>query len=132
MSFFKISANGAFPSPPNPQPISAGQIMETCAEFTVPTGQANGSTVQMIPLPARARVVETIVAASASTTLTVGDGDDVDRYITSTAVTAPVRSNAATAFGYNYGDAGDTVDIVFGALPTVGTVIRLTALYVYE
>lgn len=132
MSFFKISANGAFPSPPNPQPISAGQVMETCAEFTVPNGQANGSVVQMIPLPARARVIETIVAASGSTTLVVGDGDDPDRYITTGAVTTPVRSNAATAFGYNYGDAGDTIDITFGATPTQGVVIRLTALYVYE
>jgi len=132
MAFFKIVAGQPFPNPYAPQPISAGQIMETCSEFTVPNGQANGSVVQMIPLPPRARVVETVIAASASATVAVGDGDDVDRYITSTAVTTPVRSNAATAFGYNYGDAGDTIDITFGALPTAGTVIRLTALYVYE
>lgn len=134
MAFFLINANTTFPNPPTPQPISAGTVYEATAKFTVPTGQANASVVQMIPIPARGRVVGVSAAAVGSAaTFSVGDGDDDDRYITSGAVAAGAvaRTNVATAFGYSYTTA-DTLDVKFGATPTAGGIVYLTIHYVIE
>ena len=134
MAFFLIDANKPFPSPPNPQPISAGVVYETTSKFVLPDSAVSGNVFPMIPLPARARVVDVSLACVAQgATVAVGDGDDPDRYITSGAVAAGAvaRTNVATAFGYNYPKA-DTLDIVLGATPTDGGTVYLSARYVIE
>jgi hypothetical protein len=122
-------------NPAWPVEISAGTMHESMARFTIPAGTPNGAVIQMVPLPPRTRVLDVIAGAvGQAATFAVGDGDDVDRYITSAAVAAGAvtRMNAATGFGYNYGAAGDTIDIVFGALPTAGGIVYVSVRYVYE
>lgn len=134
MAFFNIDANQRFPNPPTPQPISAGAIYEATSRYVVPAGVANGATVQMVPLPARSRVVGvTAAAVGQATTIQVGDALDTDRYITNGAVAAGAvtRTNAATAFGFTNLSA-TTLDIVFGATPTAGGTIFVTVFYVIE
>jgi hypothetical protein len=134
MAFFYIDANKPMPDPPTPQPISAGAVYEATAKFLIPNGQASGSVVKMIPVPARARVVEVIAAAvDQASTVAVGDDGDDDRYIASAAITAGVvsRLNKAVGIGFNYA-AADTIDIKFGATPTAGGTVFLTVLYVIE
>lgn len=134
MAFFEIDANKPFPSPPTPQPISAGVVYEATAKYTLQAGVAAALVVPMVPVPARARVVDVIVTAAAqSTTLTVGDGDDDDRYVTSGAVAsgAIVRMNSGVGAEYNY-TAADTIDIKLGGTPVAGGIVYLKVLYVIE
>lgn len=134
MAFFEIDANKPFPSPPIPQPISAGVVYEATAKYTLQAGAASGNVIPMVPVPARARVVDVIVAATVqATTLSVGDGDDDDRYVTSGAVAAGaiVRLNSGVSRSYNY-PAADTIDIKLGGTPVAGGVVELTVQYVME
>lgn len=134
MAFFLIDANKPFPSPPNAQPISAGVVYETTSKFVLDNAAVSGDVIPMIPVPARARVVELIAGCIAQgATIAVGDGVDPDRYVTSGAVAAAavVRTNAATAFGYVY-PAADTIDVVLGATPTDGGTLYVSAKYVIE
>lgn len=134
MAFFLIDANKPFPSPPNAQPISAGVVYETLSKFVLDNAAVSGDVIPMIPLPARARVVDVSAACVAQgATIAVGDGDDPDRYVSSGAVAAGavVRTNVATAFGYRY-PAADTIDVVLGATPTDGGTIYVSARYVIE
>lgn len=136
MAFFLIDANKPFPSPPNPQPISAGVVYESTAKYVVPaTPPANGSVTPMIPLPARARVIgASIAAVGSAVTAALGDTADDDRYITSGAISAGAlaRTNTATAFGYNVPAGGGTVDIKWGAAPTAGGIVYTHVSYVLE
>lgn len=134
MAFFEIDANKPFPSPPIPQAISAGVVYEATAKYVLQAGAAAGNVIPMVPVPARARVVDVIVAATGqATTLSVGDGDDDDRYVTSGAVAAGaiVRLNSGVSRDYNY-PTGDTIDIKLGGTPVAGGVVLLTVQYVQE
>lgn len=134
MAFFLIDANKPFPSPANPQPISAGVVYEATAKYVLPSSVAAGNVIQLVPLPARARVVDVIAAAQGqATTMAIGDGDDPDRYITSGAVSsgAVARLNTAVGRDYRY-PVADTIDAVLGGTPVAGGIILVTVLYVIE
>lgn len=134
MAFFYIDRNATLPNPTTPQPISAGVVYESTAQYDLDNAAVSGDVIPMVPLPARARVCAvTVAAVGQAATVAVGDGDDPDRYITSGAVAAGAvaRINAATAFGYSY-QASDTVDVTLGATPVDGGSIFLTVLYVIE
>lgn len=134
MAFFLIDANKPFPSPPNAQPISAGVVYESTAKYVLLAGVAAGNVIPLVPVPARARVVDVIVAAQGqATTLSIGDGDDVDRYVTSGAVASGAvgRMNSAAGREYRY-PVGDTIDAVLGGTPVAGGIIFVTVLYVIE
>ena len=134
MAFFYIDPAKPFPDPPNPQPISAGVVYEATAVRVLDNAVVDTNVLQMVPLPARARVVELILACETQgATLAVGDGDDPDRYITSAALAAGAvsRTSRSIGMGYRYATA-DTIDILFGATPTDGGTVKLTVLYVIE
>ena len=109
--------------------------------YTITANLAAADILEMVKVPAGAMVQEVIVSGSASvagtSTGSVGDGADVDRYVTSGALGSGAafltRLNAATGHGYVY-SAEDTIDIVFTTqtTPTTGAVIKLTAFYTMQ
>lgn len=102
-----------------------------------------GDVLQMVKIPHQARIVDLYVAGSIpvdGAAIVVGDGSDVDRYVTTTSVsTGPflVRMNAGTgaAFQYSFSDDAvnqfDTIDItiVSAGSVTVTCSIQLVVEY---
>lgn len=121
------------------QARSGLDITSVVKSYTIAAGFATGDVIQMVKIPENATVLEVILSSSAgvgtTANLSVGDGLDADRYITSTAYTAAAltRLNAHTGVGYKY-TAEDTIDVtgVSIATPTVGTVITLAVLYTLQ
>ena len=111
-------------------------ITAAYAEYTVSTNLATNDIIEMVKIPKDATVLEVIFSSSASVgstgNLSVGDGVDPDRFITSSAVTAAAlfRLNAHTGVQYKY-TADDIIDItaVSIATPATGAVLKLTVIY---
>lgn len=89
---------------------------------------ANDSTAVLIGPTVKKgeRVAEVVFGydnLGADTTVTVGDGDDADRFITSTATTSAgvARLNAISGMNYEY-TADDTIDVTLTAGDASGTV----------
>ena len=90
------------------------------------TGVLTGPTVSKGEV-----VLEVILgndALGASTTLTVGDGDDADRFITSqdSSTAGVARTSAISGMNYEF-PADDTIDVKLGGAAGTGTV-SVTAL----
>ena len=94
-------------------------------EYTVPgTALSAGDVIQMVRIPAGARINDIIFAISSTSqyhTVTIGDGNDADRYFTSQSavLNQVVRMSEVTGFAYSY-SAEDTIDITIGTV-TSGT-----------
>lgn len=105
------------------------------------TGLTAGSVIQMIPVPDRAKILTGWLRGSGASNckLSVGDGADPDRFI-STATQSTTSSHQlwtffnnalaiSTGFGYQYSlsdDAAvkwDTIDILVGSASLTGTVM---------
>ncbi len=114
-------------------------ITSVTASYTVSANLTTADVIQMVKIPKGATVLEVIFSSSASVgatgNMTVGDGDDADRYITTTAVTAAVlaRTNAHTGHGVLY-SADDTIDITAASIatPATGAVLKLTVIYTMQ
>ena len=93
------------------------------SEFTISTNDV----IQVIELPANSLVlyagldVLTADSAGNSGTLSLGDGADVDRYVSASTATAGIETTRAragdsslgtTSIGYAYYAAADTIDLV--------------------
>ena len=123
----------------------------TCAyaSFTFNGGTVTvGQVVQMIPIPAGARILNVIVksdwAAGSAGVFSVGDGSLTNRYVTAAAsiTAAGVITRPDGGIGYKYsvsddvvvGSRFDTIDFNIGAgatQTTTGT-IQMAVWYVYE
>jgi hypothetical protein len=120
-------------------PRSGLDATTVTGEIAIPTGFATNDVLRVVKVPAGATVLNVTCSSSAgvgaTANLTVGDGDDVDRFITSTAFTASAlaRLNAHTGHGYKY-TADDTIDVVAASIatPTVGTIVRVTVEYTLQ
>ena len=107
------------------------------SEFTISTNDV----IQVIELPANSLVlyagldVLTADGAGNSGTLSLGDGADVDRYVSASTVTAGIEVTRAragdsslgtTSVGYAYYAAADTIDLV-NATGTMDCKLRVFA-----
>lgn len=94
-------------------------------EYTVPgTALSAGDVIQMVRIPAGARINDIIFAISSTSqshTVTIGDGNDADRFFASTSavLVEAVRMSLGGGFAYSY-SAEDTIDITIGTV-TSGT-----------
>ena len=93
---------------------------------------AGDTTSQLFTAPAQCFVFDVILniseAFSASTTMTIGDGDDADRFFDTTSAAPTVAGFKSMKQDANPGSGGhvyaaqDTIDLVLsGATPTAGT-----------
>lgn len=114
--------------------IHAGVYTE-CARFTGTTAFSAGDVVQMVRVPANARVVgiqlqTNLIATTSAAVLTVGDGIDPNRYISATGTTIGSGfSNQSSALGYEY-SADDTVDVTVSTVGADATSAPVLNLYV--
>ena len=107
------------------------------SEFTISTNDV----IQVIELPANSLVlyagldVLTADSAGNSGTLSLGDGADVDRYVSASTATAGIETTRAragdsslgtTSIGYAYYAAADTIDLV-NATGTINAKVRVFA-----
>lgn len=98
---------------------------------------ADNDVVQMVKIPSGATVMDCILrtgALGSNVLASVGDGDDVDRYITATSVAANsiTRANATADAGVpsTYSDE-DTIDVkITNANPDENIAIRLDVFYI--
>ena len=118
------------------------KILSVVVDFSSTTN-ASGDVFQCIELPANTYVVtagiEVMTADSAgnSGTVSLGDGDDVDRYISAQTIATtnlvPIRAQAGagsqgtTSIGYGNYTAADTIDVVIGT-GAINAVIRVFAI----
>lgn len=105
------------------------------------TSVTASDVVQMVKVPLGAAIIDVKVsgdgAGTITGTITVGDGNDPNRYITATsasgAMAAQSINSAAGGVGYEY-TATDTIDVTFDAV-SVGSgtmTLRLQALYTMD
>ena len=107
------------------------------SEFTISTNDV----IQVIELPANSLVlyagldVLTADGAGNSGTLSLGDGADVDRYVSASTATAGIETTRAragdsslgtTSIGYAYYAAADTIDLV-NATGSINAKVRVFA-----
>jgi|TARA_B100001939_G_C16930235_1_gene613627 hypothetical protein len=107
------------------------------SEFTISTNDV----IQVIELPANSLVlyagldVLTADSAGNSGTLSLGDGADVDRYVSASTATAGIETTRAragdsslgtTSIGYAYYAAADTIDLV-NATGSINAKVRVFA-----
>ena len=114
-------------------------ITSVTSSYTIAVALVTSDVIQMCKIPAGATVQEVIFSGSASiggtASLTIGDGADVDRFITATsfASAALARLNAHTGHGYTY-TAEDTIDVAAASMATGTTaaVVTLTVIYTMQ
>lgn len=107
------------------------------SEFTISTNDV----IEVIELPANSLVlyagldVLTADSAGNSGTLSLGDGADVDRYVSASTATAGIETTRAragdsslgtTSIGYAYYAAADTIDLV-NATGSINAKVRVFA-----
>ena len=107
------------------------------SEFTISTNDV----IQVIELPANSLVlyagfdVLTADSAGNSGTLSLGDGADVDRYVSASTATAGIETTrekagdsslGTTSIGYAYYAAADTIDLV-NATGSINAKVRVFA-----
>lgn len=109
--------------------------------YSVTSNLASSDVIQMVKIPKGATIIDLIASASASVgataSATVGDGGDVDRFITASQLgqgaAQLVAMNAPTGHGYTYTD-DDTIDIRYSSIATAatGAVLRVTVVYTMQ
>ena len=115
------------------------RVISEIVDFSKFTTAAT-DVIQVIELPANSLVlyagmdILTADSSGNSNQLSLGDGDDVDRYVSASTPTAGMeatreRSGASgAAVGYNYYAAADTIDIVSSAGVTTTAKVRVFAI----
>lgn len=94
-----------FANPTEPTDIR-GRVRHAFAQLnTTDQPVLNGDTISLFRLPKGARILGIIAdygAMGTSTTLTIGDSGDSDRYLVSTSVAAAGRTDALASTGFGY------------------------------
>lgn len=121
----------------------SGQPVTVYGEYSLAAALALNDVIQMVRVPAGARVTDLSLAAtdldtggSPAITLSVGDGGATARYISASTIgQAGGIANGisvATGFGYLY-TAEDTIDVLVAAGPAIGATsgtVRLAVTYI--
>lgn len=118
------------------------KLLSVVVDFSSTTNAAN-DVFECIELPANTYVItaglEVMTADSAgnSGTVSLGDGDDVDRYVSAQTIAntnlVPIRAQAGagsqgtTSIGYGNYTAADTIDVVV-ATGAINAVVRVWAI----
>lgn len=114
--------------------LHAGAIVET-SRYTASATVSNGDVVQMVKVPAGARVVDLTYGCSVAGTVAIGDGLDTNRYrATASIAVSTVLSGVSAIAGLNYEyTADDTIDVHLAAkFATTVPVIDLHVTYVVD
>lgn len=108
--------------------LHAGVYAEE-AVYTSSATMSAGDVIQMVKVQEGERVVDVMLASPTEPVLlSVGDGNDTDRYVSTASVTTTiVRMTNQAGMGYEY-TADDTVDIRYkgGQSATTSVVLKLT------
>lgn len=123
-----------------PRTVHTG-LTVAVATHTVATALTLNDVIEMVKVPALARVVEVVLTAEDLDTgatpaiiLEVGDGDDRDRWVDGSNVGQAggvVRTNVATGVDHTYA-ADDTVDVLVQTAPQTGaTGVKITLVVFY-
>lgn len=120
------------------QPRATRVGLTTITEvYSLTTTLSAGDVIQMVKVPKGATPVYVAVtgASTGVTTVTVGDGDDPNRYIDgySTSANAVQQAINVAYVPYTY-TADDTIDIKVSAasIATVGGYVTLTAIFTMD
>ena len=124
-----------------------GNLIGVTSTYSLSAALTSGQVIQMVPVPKGARVygnptnvvlssTDLDTGATPTITLSVGDGDDPDRWITASTIgqTSGIVAGTLTtaAFNKQY-TADDTIDVLVAAAPATGaTTGTLTLQVVYE
>tara|TARA_Y100001938_G_scaffold150881_1_gene244059 strand:- start:5646 stop:6119 length:474 start_codon:yes stop_codon:yes gene_type:complete len=137
MATWTITGGGSTGHSANAPTVKVYSEIVDFSEFTITTNDV----VQVIELPANSLVlyagydVLTADSAGNSGTLSLGDGADVDRYVSASTATAGIETTRAragdsslgtTSIGYAYYAAADTIDLT-NATGSVNCVVRVFA-----
>lgn len=119
-------------------------VLAVVGTYVLSAALALNDVIQMVKVPQGATILNVILAAtdldtggSPAIALTVGDGSDADRFITSSTVgqAGGIASlNAAAGAGYKY-TATDTIDVTVATGPATGATsgtVTLTVLYTMD
>lgn len=123
-----------------PNLMKAGGILNRIADYTVVTSAlANGTTIEMVPIPKDAKIVDmklSVRSATDACTLDVGDASDRDRFFDGVGCglvnVAFSQFGDGTSNGINYRyTSQDTIDVhVLTTTMAVGTEVNLNVSYV--
>ena len=112
--------------------IETGVVVEQ-ASYTTSATLSAGDAIQMVKVPAGARVVDvkTTTNSAAGIAIAVGDGLDENRYVVTASVSAlSVLSGNANWSNYEY-TADDTIDITYDASMTATTTLTFNLQVMY-
>ena len=117
-------------------PTSTGNMVCVTADYSLTANASANDVFQMIKVPVGATIVDGWISMDSSDafTYTVGDGDDVDRFIASSSVsgTATGASFARKLMPKTY-TAEDTIDVKLTAVTaTVALNFSLTVMYLVD
>lgn len=120
-------------------PVSG--VTTKTASYTASAAVATADVIQMVKVPLGAIIVDVTLAVDdmdtgAALLVTVGDGGDADRFITSSNIGQAggvARLNAAAGLGYTY-VAEDTIDVTIATGPAGGGTgtVRLAVTYTLD
>lgn len=124
------------------QPRAALGVNSVEGRISVTSVTAN-DVLQMVKIPKGANILDVKVSGAADSggivgAVTVGDGNDADRYITTTSASAAVpiigMNSAAGGLGYEY-SADDTIDITMASVSVgsgTATILVCSVLYTMD
>ena len=104
-----------------PDYARAGGVLCRFGTYTPTTDKAAGTTIQMVPVPKNARIIDmhvTLASCTSFGTFDVGDGSDTDRFFDGIDTATNADNNYTlhvdgTSNGANYKyTANDTIDVV--------------------
>lgn len=123
------------------QPNCPTCVYET---YTLTTAVSAGDVIQMVKIPSGATILDVMIACDDLDThgtptleITVGDGGDVDRFITQSNIPETGKHeqlNAVDGLGYTY-TSDDTIDVRVAVSPSTQAAsgdIKLAVLYTIE
>lgn len=123
-----------------------GNLIGVTSTYSLTAALTSGQVIQMIPVPKGARVhnptgvvlssTDLDTGATPAISLSVGDGDDVDRYVTDSTIgrTSGIVAGTLTTAAFNkVYTADDTIDVLVSAAPVTGaTTGTITLQLMYE
>lgn len=121
-----------------PDHTRAGGVLNRYGIYTATTELTSPQTIEMVPIPAGARIIGmglALASARSDAHLSVGDGSDTNRFFDSIDCAADAdaslfQDGTSNAHGYQY-SSEDTIDVYTGNSNIAnGTKIRLCVQYV--
>lgn len=127
-----------------PRTVHGATVTQVTSTFALSAALAAADVIELVKVPKGAVILDVVLGvddldsgATPAITLTVGDGDDTDRYIESSTVGQAggvARLDNEVGVGHAY-TAEDTIDVTVGTAPATGATtgdVRLVVTYALE